>query len=201
MLRPVASDEELLECIVGGDSGAFAELVDRYHPRLVRLAQATVVKRELAEEVAQETWIAVIRGAQRFEGRSSLRTWLFRICVNRARSTQGREYRLTPVDTSSPTVDRQRFTSSGQWAVPPEDWTIAVDDRLVADALVGQARTAIAELPELQGQVVTLRDVEGLSSQEVCDVLAITAGNERVLLHRGRSRVRARLEEHMRKGG
>lgn len=191
------SDEELLERLRGGEQQAFALLVDRYHQRLVGLAATVVTRHELAEEVAQETWIAVLKGVERFEGRSSLRTWLFRICVNRARSLGRHEQRNPPIDTSSPAVDPSRFASTGQWSTPPADWTEAVDDRLVAAGLIGPARDAIASLPEIQRQVVTLRDVEGLSSHEVCQVLSISAVNERVSLHRGRSRVRSLLEARL----
>lgn len=188
------SDEELIGLVRAGRQEAFADLVDRYHSRLVRLAQSVVSRREVAEEVAQETWIAVLRGAERFEGRSSVRTWLFRICVNRARTAAGREGRDPSLDPTDPAVDPHRFTTGGQWASPPADWTDAVDDRLVAAGLIGPLRAAIGGLPPLQQQVVTLRDVEGLSSDEVCQVLAISAANQRVLLHRGRSRVRSLVE-------
>jgi RNA polymerase sigma-70 factor (ECF subfamily) len=194
----VTSDEDLVERIKGGDDAAFAELVDRYHVRLVRLAQSVVGSRETAEDIAQETWVAVLRGVERFEGRSLLRTWLFRICVNRARSTGSRERRSAPVDTGEPAVDPRRFSSTGAWSVPPEDWTAAIDERMVADGLAPHVMGAIGGLPEIQRQVVTLRDVEGLTSKEVCEVLSISAGNERVLLHRGRSRVRALFERQVR---
>jgi RNA polymerase sigma-70 factor (ECF subfamily) len=193
----MATDEDLIEGVRDGDERAFGALVDRYHLRLVGLARSVVGSQPLAEEAAQETWIAVLRGAERFEGRSAARTWLFRICANRARSIGRREGRTTPVDTSEPAVDPSRFSSTGQWAVPPEDWTASADERLVAAELAGYAKDAIDLLPVAQKQVVTLRDVEGLSSHEVCEVLSISAANERVLLHRGRSRVRARLEARM----
>lgn len=188
------TDEELLALVCAGDDSAFGELVGRYHARIVGLARTVVVRHELAEEVAQDTWIAVIRGASGFQGRSTVRSWLFQICVNRARTTAGREFRTTPVDTDSPTVDPSRFTSTGQWSSPPGDWSTSVDDRVVAAQLAAEAREVVATLPELQRQVVTLRDIEGLTSTEVCQVLSLTAANERVLLHRGRSRVRAVLE-------
>ncbi len=188
------SDEELLGLVCAGDDKGFSELVDRYHSRIVGLAGTVVARRELAEEVAQETWIAVMRGADQFEGRSTVRSWLFQICINRAKTTASREHRSTPVDTDSPVVDPSRFTSTGQWSAPPEDWAASVDDRIVAVQLVAEAHQAISTLPDLQRQVVTLRDVEGLTSTEVCQVLSLTAANERVLLHRGRSRIRTVLE-------
>jgi RNA polymerase sigma-70 factor, ECF subfamily len=125
-------------------------LVDRYHGRIMRLAQSVVTRYELAEEIAQETWIAVLRGAERFEGRSSVRSWLFTIYVNRARSASGREFRMPPIDATSPTVDPSRFSSSGQWLTPPEGWSANVDDRLIAVKLAAEAHAAIANLPEVQ---------------------------------------------------
>ena len=196
----VLSDEELVDRMRAGDDRAFAELVERYHTRIVRLARSFVARRELAEDVAQETWIAVVRGVDRFEGRSSLRTWLFRICVNQARSTGKREQRIVPVDPSQPTVEPNRFGHNGEWVRPPAPWTDAVDDRMQAAALAPLAQRAIEDLPEPQRQVVTLRDAEGLSSREVCDVLSISEANQRVLLHRGRARVRSYLEREL-KGG
>jgi RNA polymerase sigma-70 factor, ECF subfamily len=193
----VTSDEDLVDLIQGGDEAAFTQLVGRYHNRFVRLAQSVVGSHPIAEEVAQETWLAVLRGLPQFERRSSLQTWMFRICVNRARSSGGREHRTVPIDTGGPTVDPARFSTDGAWAAPPEDWTDAVDDRMVASGLIPHVSAAIDDLPELQRQVVTLRDIEGLSSNDVCDVLSITAANERVLLHRGRSRVRSSLETRL----
>jgi RNA polymerase sigma-70 factor (ECF subfamily) len=190
----VQGDEELLSLSLAGDDAAFGSLVERYHPRLVGLARGFVGDGDAAQDVAQETWIAVLRGGDRLEGRSTFRTWLFRICANRARSAAGREHRSSPADLAEPAVDPRRFTGSGQWASAPDDWAATVDDRIVASELAARAKLAIEELPDLQRQVVTLRDVEGLTSIEVCDVLSLTPANERVLLHRGRSRVRAFLE-------
>jgi RNA polymerase sigma-70 factor, ECF subfamily len=196
----VRGDDDLLGRMRTGDDDAFAELVGRYHTRLVGLAFTVVGSREIAEEVVQETWIAVMRGVEAFEGRSSLRTWLFRICVNRARTAAGREYRTVPVDVTGLTVDPSRFSPDGQWSSPPEDWTAAIDDRIAAASLAAEAKRAIETLPDTQRQVVTLRDVDGLSSREVCEVLSIGTANERVLLHRGRSRVRAILEFERKEG-
>jgi len=141
----------------------------------------------------QETWVAVIRGVERFERRSSLQTWLFRICANRARSRFGADHRQVPVGVPGTTVSGDRFNSHGDWIDPPEPWS-DVDDRLTAEALAPLARAAIAGLPDVQRQVVTLRDVEGLSPNEICEVLAITEANQRVLLHRARARIRATIE-------
>ncbi len=196
----VRSDEELTGLLRHGDEDAFTELVDRYHLRIVGLAQSVVGSRETAEDVAQDTWVAVLRGVNEFEGRSALRTWLFRVCINRARSAAGREHRYVAGDTAERAVDPRRFDASGQWASPLDDWTEAIDSRMVAATLAVHVREAIEDLPDVQRQVVTLRDVEGLSSDEVCEVLSISAGNERVLLHRGRSRLRALFEIQLRGG-
>lgn len=181
----------------GGDGDAFGELVDRYHPRLIRLSRTCTSSHEVAEEITQETWIAVLRGLDGFEGRSAFRTWLFTICMNRARSIAGREHRHRSDELDERAVDPRRFTSSGQWSQPPGDWSDAVDDRLVAAELAPHLLAALELLPEGQRQVVTLRDVEGLTGSEVCGVLAISEANQRVLLHRGRSRLRAMVERRL----
>jgi len=193
----VATDERaLVQRLQDGDEAAFAEVVESYHPRLLRFAAGLVGSWAAAEDVVQDTWVAVIRGVERFEGRSSLQTWLFQICSNRARSAWTKQQRTIPVDTSEPTVDPSRFGADSAWVQPPEPWD-AVDDRLVADAVVPLVRMAIEDLPDLQRQVVTLRDVEGLSSKDVCEVLAISEANQRVLLHRGRAKVRHALEQKL----
>jgi len=189
----VPRDEDLLARLREGDDEAFAAFVDKYHTRLVRLACSMVSSRAVAEEVVQDTWLAVVRGIERFEGRSSLRTWLFRICVNRARSTAGRESRSSPLDPHGAGADGLAFATDGSWASPLQPWADVVDDRLEAAVLADVAKQAIDRLPEAQRQVVTLRDLEGLTSAEVCDVLSITETNQRVLLHRGRNRIRSVL--------
>jgi RNA polymerase sigma-70 factor (ECF subfamily) len=192
------SDDDLLRRLRTGDESAFTELVDTYHSSMVRLAQTFVSSRAVAEEVTQDTWLAVVKGIDRFEGRSSLKTWVFRILANRARSTGAREQRTTPVDLSDEsTVDRRRFDAGGAWADPPAHWSDEIVDRLSSGPLVAEVRAAVSELPESQRAVVTLRDLEGLSSKEVCEVLEISEANQRVLLHRGRSRIRARLEDDL----
>jgi RNA polymerase sigma-70 factor (ECF subfamily) len=194
----VGEDEgELLRRLRAGDEVAFAALVERYHAPLIRVALTFVPSRAVAEEVVQDTWLGVLRGVDRFEGRSSLQTWLYRILVNRARTTGVREHRSLPLADTEPAVDPARFAPDGTWASPPEHWSDEVDERLSAPALAARIRMLVEELPAGPRQVVTLRDVEGLSSAEVCEVLGITEGNQRVLLHRGRSRVRAVLEQEM----
>ena len=190
-------DAELVARLRSGDEEAFRFLVERYHTSLLRLAQTMVPTRAVAEEVVQDTWLGLVRGIRGFEGRSSLRTWLFHVLVNRARTTGARERRPTAGITAGPTVDPNRFGPNGAWADPPVPWPDDVDDRLVASQLAERIRPKLDELPEMQRQVVLLRDVEGMSAEEVCDLLGLTQGNQRVLLHRGRSRLRGMLEAEM----
>jgi RNA polymerase sigma-70 factor (ECF subfamily) len=190
----VDDDMELLQRLRSGDEQAFVVLVRRYHDSMIRLASSFVPSRAVAEEVVQDTWIGVLRGIGGFEGRSSFRTWLFRILVNRARTAGARERRTVAIGDAGPAVDQSRFDAAGTWVAPPEQWIEDIDDRLRAGKLAHRIRSVIEELPARQREVVTLRDVEGLSSDEVCHVLEITDGNQRVLLHRGRSRVRQVLE-------
>jgi RNA polymerase sigma-70 factor, ECF subfamily len=184
----------LLDRLRAGDEQAFVTLISRYRPSMLRLAAGYVPSQAVAEEVVQDTWLAVVHGVSRFEGRSSVRTWLFRILVNRARTTGERERRATAVPDPAATVDPARFDPAGTWSLPPEHWVDLVDNRLIAQKMAARVRSAIMDLPARQREVVTLRDVEGLSSGEVCDVLEITEANQRVLLHRGRSRLRQVIE-------
>jgi RNA polymerase sigma-70 factor (ECF subfamily) len=194
------SDDDLVRRLRSGDESAFEEAVNTYHSSMVRLAQSFVPSRAVAEEVAQDTWLAVLKGIDSFEGRSSLRTWIFRILANRARSTGAREQRTTPVDLSDEAaVDARRFDAGGAWSDPPAHWSDEVVERLSAGPFVAQVRAILARLPEAQRAVVTLRDLDGLSSKEACDVLEISEANQRVLLHRGRSRIRAFLEDELAK--
>ena len=187
-------EAELVRRLQAGDERAFEEVVTRYHQRLLRAARSYVSSDAIAEEVVQDTWVAVIRGIERFEGRSSLATWLFHILMNRARTTGVREHRSTPFDiTDEGSAPTELFTTDGAWAQPPQPWTDAVDDRLVAEQLAPHVHDCLDGLPSTQRLVVTMRDVEGLEAEEVCTVLGVTAGNQRVLLHRGRARVRACL--------
>jgi RNA polymerase sigma-70 factor, ECF subfamily len=162
---------------------------------MLRLAKTFVHSHALAEEIVQDTWVGALRGIDRFEGRSSLRTWLLAILVNRARTTGVREARSVPVADTEPAVDGSRFNSAGAWSAPPEQWVEDIEDRLGAAQLGGLIRSTLEQMPERQRAVVMLRDVDGLQSDEVCEVLDLTAANERVLLHRGRSRLRQALED------
>jgi RNA polymerase sigma-70 factor, ECF subfamily len=187
------SEHELVLQLRAGDEQAFIELVERYHPRLVRLARAFVSRAELAEDAAQETWIALVTGIDSFEERSSLRTWLFQICVNRARSIGARENRSIPVDLIEPAVAAEHFGPSGGWTLPPTPWP-DVDDETDERDLVAVIIEAIATLPPLQRSVVTIRDVDGLTSRQACAVLSISDSNQRVLLHRGRAQIRRSVD-------
>ena len=212
--RPGGSEpqRELLERLRAGDSGAFSDLVDGWSPALLRVAQLYVSTRASAEEIVQETWLAVITQLRRFEGRSSVKTWVFRILENLARTRGQREARSVPWSTAFPepreptegraTVDPRRFRGPedrwpGGWTVAgrPAPWHPPPEDAAVAAELRRHLADALAELPERQRTVVELRDVHGLTSDEVCDRLELSPANQRVLLHRGRARLRARLED------
>jgi RNA polymerase sigma-70 factor (ECF subfamily) len=190
-------DVQMIDGLRAGDESAFEALVRLYQPRLLRFAETMVPSRAVAEEVVQDTWLGVVRGVHRFEGRSSLKTWLFRILANRARSAAVREPRAVPLDEARGDVDRDRFDRSGEWAEPPSSWSDAADDRLVAERLAAMVRECLPLLPTAQREVVLLRDVEGLSPADACAVLGITDGHHRVLLHRGRTHVRRYLEMRM----
>ena len=192
------SDAELVRRLRSGDEHAFTGLVERYHQPMLALAASFVPNLAVAEEVVQDTWLAVLRGLDGFEGRSSLKTWLFRILVNRARTTGSKEQRSVPVADPEPAVDPSRFDGAGGWADPPEHWIEAAEGRIEAGKLAHRIRAWIDELPGRQREVVLLRDVEGMSSEEVCTVLSLTEGNQRVLLHRGRSRLRQLFEDEFR---
>jgi RNA polymerase sigma-70 factor (ECF subfamily) len=194
----VESDVELLTRLRAGDEEAFMMLVAGFHQPLLRLAQSIVSNPALAEDAVQDTWMGVVRGIDRFEGRSSFKTWLFRILVNRARSVRSQEPFDLPLE-SLHSVDPARFDSNGQWADPLERWTEDTDNRLDAAAWSPVLWGALQVLPDRQRQVVLLRDVEGLSNGEVCSVLGIGSGNQRILLHRGRARLRDIIEDHMKK--
>jgi RNA polymerase sigma-70 factor (ECF subfamily) len=194
------SDVELLRRLRAGDEQAFVALVERYNGSMLRLALSFVPSRAVAEEVVQDTWLAVLRGLAAFEGRSSLRTWIFTILVNRARTTGTREQRSIPVADAGPVVDASRFGPNGAWSAPPESWIEEAEDRIEAGKLADLLRTAIDGLPDRQREVVLLRDMEGMSSADVCSVLAISEANQRVLLHRGRGKLRQALETRLGNG-
>ena len=183
-------EAELIDRMRAGDDAAFATVVRAHHASLCRLARTFVGSSAVAEEVVQDTWLAVVRGVDRFEGRSSLKTWLFHIVVNRARSASAKEQRTeTGLDP-----DQDRFDATGVWSAPPVPWSEQIEDRLAAEQIAALARDLLDALPDSQRQVVVLRDVEGLPAAEVAALLGVSDGNQRVLLHRGRARLRAELE-------
>jgi RNA polymerase sigma-70 factor (ECF subfamily) len=193
-------DASLVEGLRAGDEAAFRALMREYGGAMLRVAQMYVSSRAVAEDVVQDAWIGVLRGIDRFEGRSSLKTWLFRIVANTAKTRGVREARSIPFaslgDDSEGGVDPDRFLGSGErfpghWAVPPEG-------RVLAAEAMGVIERAIDTLPPAQRAVITLRDIQGLSSEEVRNALDLTETNQRVLLHRARSKVRSALEEYMR---
>jgi RNA polymerase sigma-70 factor, ECF subfamily len=189
----VDEDAGLVARLQAGDEAAFVDLVNRYQPRLLRFAQSTVASRAVAEEVLQDTWLAVVRGIERFEGRSSFKTWLFRVMLNRARSAAAREQRA-----GRPEQDVElRFDGAGHWSTPPVPWSDRVEDHVVARQLAKRVQALVPQLPDAQRQVVILRDIEHLDPDDVATVLGISDGNQRVLLHRGRTRLRALLAAEM----
>jgi RNA polymerase sigma-70 factor (ECF subfamily) len=204
--RAVNDDARLVERLRAGDEAAFAALIQLYGPGMLRVAQMFVSSRSVAEEVVQEAWVGVLKGIERFEGRSSLRTWLFRIVANIAKTRGVREARSAPFSSFADdenTVSPDRFLGEGErfpghWAVPPASWAGIPEDRLLATETMDVIRRELARLPPAQRAVLELRDVEGLSAEEVCNALDLTETNGRVLLHRARARVRAALEEYLR---
>lgn len=196
MRSTVAVDErDLIQRLQAGDEEAFLVLVRTHQTNMVRLAMTFVDSRAVAEEVVQDTWLSVVRGIDRFEGRSSVKTWLFHILANRARTTASHERRTLLLDEIEPDGGSDLFSSDGSWASPVPHWSDSVNDRLSAVALAVHVHEAIECLPPAQCQAITLRDVEGLSSAEVCRILDVTEGHQRVLLHRGRLAVRRTLEK------
>ena len=194
-------ERELVARLRAGDEAAFVSLVNRYHAPMVRFASSFVPNRAVAEEVVQESWFGVVRGIERFEGRSSLRTWLFSIVANQARRTGTRERRETPVGADDDNaVPAERFGKRGEWTSPPVPWADDAVDRVAAGQILDRIRSCFASLPDNQRQAVLLRDFEGLSAHEVCNVLGITEGNLRVLLHRGRARIRNLAELELGRG-
>jgi len=204
----MTSDRRRLQSLKAGDESAFAALIDEYGSSLLRVATTYVGSRAVAEEVLQETWLGVINGLDRFEGRSSLKTWIFRILTNTASTRAQRERRSLPFssmngsdDGGDPSVDPNRFFPPDhsrypdQWSVGPTPWETP-EEGLLSGETRGVILRAIEELPAAQRTVVTLRDVEGWPPEEVCDALEVSEGNQRVLLHRGRSRVRSALEQY-----
>ncbi len=209
-----SEDSELVDRLRRGDEAAFTGIVSGWSPMMLRVARGHVSTEASCEEIVQETWMAVIRGLDRFEGRSSLRTWVFRILTNLAKTRGVREARSVPMsswaadDEDGPTVDPDRFRAADDqyphnWTPlgAPTQWQPGPEQSAVADETRKLLGAALQDLPERQRVVVTLRDVHGLSSDEVCAALDLSTANQRVLLHRGRARLRAVLEDYYRGAG
>ena len=204
-------DADLLARLRAGDQAAFAEVVDRWSPVMLRIARTYVASRASAEDAVQDAWLGVVHGLAGFEGRSSLRTWVFTILVNRARTRGVREARLVPWpalgadDVGGPTVDADRFQGSAgeypghwTWAGAPQRWDGSPEGRALAGEALALVERALDTLPPRQRLVVTTRDIQGLTAEEACAVLDVTLENQRVLLHRGRAALRAVLEDYYR---
>ncbi len=202
------NDTVLVEALRRGDEAAFVALVNRHYPSMVRLALIYVNDSATAEDVVGEAWLGVLRGLPGFEGRSSLKTWMCRIVVNIAKTRARRDGRSIPFSalaseelaSDEPSVDPSRFRTSdpslGHWSAPPESWTDP-DERLFAHDVRAYLERLLERLPPMQRQVITLRDIEGLSAEEVCNILDLSETNQRVLLHRARSKVRGALEAYL----
>ena len=198
-------EANLVARLRAGDEAAFEGLIARHYATMLAVAMTYVKGRAVAEEVVQETWLAVIEGLDRFEGRSSLKTWILSILVNKAKTRGVREARsvaFTALEGSEPAVSPDRFRGPadpypGHWRTPPGDWHKAADEAVEDRDTLRVVMAAIAELPAAQQSVIRMRDVEGYSSEEVCTALDVSEGNQRVLLHRARSRVRQALERHL----
>jgi RNA polymerase sigma-70 factor (ECF subfamily) len=208
---PTIPDERrLVQQLRDGDEAAFSELVRRYSPSMLRVAMMYVSSRAVAEEVVQEAWLGVIAGIDRFEGRSSLRTWIFRILTNTAKTRGQREGRSVPFSSlagpdegdDEPAVPADRFLGpdhrwAGHWASSPRSPRDVPEAELLGTEARERIAAAIADLPENQRAVITLRDVDGFDAEEASEILGITDGNQRVLLHRARAKVRAALEDYL----
>jgi RNA polymerase sigma-70 factor (ECF subfamily) len=208
--EPTSSSEDLslVERLRAGDEAAFMELVDQLQPVMLRVARMYVSTTAVAEEVVQDAWLGVLRGLHSFEGRSSLRTWIFRILTNIAKTRGQREGRSLPFtslagdDLDAPAVDPSRFdspegSSRGRWSTLPDDWTGIPEDRLLGHETLDLIGRVIASLPPMQAEVIRLRDALGWTSEEVRNALDLTETNQRVLLHRARAKVRAALERYL----
>lgn len=203
-MNATPDERELVARLLARDAAAFRSLVCAHHESLVRLALLYVGNRAVAEEVAQESWARMLRALPDFEGRSSLRTWIFRICTNAALTRAAREARSSPFSTlqdDEPEVDSQRFKASGVWADPPHAWRADTPEKILERAeAIACIERELDLLPPAQRAVVLLRDVEGLDAAEACNILKLSESNQRVLLHRGRSKIRRALEKVLGEG-
>jgi RNA polymerase sigma-70 factor, ECF subfamily len=203
-----SEDAQVVERLRAGDEAAFAMLIHEYSGAMLRVAQMYVSSPAVAEDVVQEAWLGVLNGIDRFEGRSSLKTWIMRIVVNIGISRGEREARTVPFSTfaseegDEPVVDPERFRDErdgfpGHWRAYPGNWASLPDEALLGRETLDVVMRAIEELPDAQRVVITMRDVAGCGAEEVCGALDVTEGNQRVLLHRARSHVRSALERHL----
>jgi RNA polymerase sigma-70 factor, ECF subfamily len=200
-------EHALLEGLRRGEEGAFVALLDRYGASLLRLARFYLASPAVAEEVVQEALLGLLEGLPRFEGRSSLKTWLFRILINRAKTRAQREGRSIPfssagLEEEEPALSPERFLPrdhrwAGHWAVAPRPWAESPERLLLLAEVRTRLQAALGALPPAQREVITLRDIEGWSSEEVCNVLELSETNQRVLLHRARARLRNALEGYL----
>ena len=201
-----AEEQELLERLRAGDERAFETLVERHYPTMLAVARHYVSSRAVAEEVVQDAWLGVLKGLDRFEGRSSLRTWILRILVNRAKTRGARDARTVPFASIMPqgeeaAVEPERFRGPddpfpGHWRAYPGTWQRLPEEALADRETLEVVLTAIHRLPPPQRIVITMRDIQGCEAEEVCAALDVSEGNQRVLLHRARSKVRSALERH-----
>jgi RNA polymerase sigma-70 factor, ECF subfamily len=205
--RVAHSDEQTVAALRAGDERTFRDLFARSDPMMKTVARTYVASDAVAEEIVQETWVAIVTGIERFEGRSSLGTWIFSILTNQAKKHSAREQRavpfscVAPSDNHEPAVGPDRFQTDdeawpGHWATPPRPWQ-KPERRLLSLEARARLKAALAQLPERQRLIVGLRDVEGCSAEEVCELLGLSQANQRVQLHRGRSRLRSVLEEYV----
>lgn len=204
--QATVADAQTIEALRSGDEATFVDLVDRYGPSMVRIARGYVGSNAVAEEVVQDAWLGVLNGINRFEGRSALKTWIFRILTNIAKTRGQRESRVTPFsdvytadpDSNEPAMDPSRFNPTepftDHWLVKPRSWGESAEEALIAAETQALIRSVIDTLVPAQHEVIRLRDLEGWSAHEVCNALDITETNQRVLLHRARSKVRKALE-------
>jgi RNA polymerase sigma-70 factor, ECF subfamily len=201
-----AADEQIVSALRAGDEHVFRDLYERNYPVMKRVVRGYVDSEAVAEEIVQETWMAILTGIGRFEGRSALSTWIFSILINQAKSHNSRERRALPFSSiasrgdEEPALDTDRFQKDdeawpGHWATPPRPWQ-KPERRLLSLEVRAQLKEALRQLPDRQRVIVGLRDIEGLSAEEVCELLEISQQNQRVLLHRGRSRLRGVLENY-----
>ena len=209
-MQLVQDESALVAALRSGDEAAFAQLLDAYGGAMRRLALGFVHNAAVADEVVQEAWLGVLRGIGRFEGRSSLKTWIFRILTNTAKTRAEREGRSLPfsslapddLETGEPSVDPDRFLGEGErwqshWVSSPRRFDDLPEGRLLSREAIGIVQSVVEKLPEAQRVVLTMRDIVGFASEEVCDALGISEVNQRVLLHRARTRVRQALEEYV----